>query len=226
MRILIIVLLLIVSCSPIKKHEGTDTKWENDILKLESLDDLEDYSKNAILFIGSSSIRLWNSINIDLKPYETIRRAYGGARYTDLIHFTERLVSPHNVRAVGIFVANDITGGENDLSAIEVLDLARYVVKQIRISHKNSPIFFIETTPTPKRWKVWPEISNANDLIMEYCKSKDGLFYISTRDYFIGKNDLPTEEFFIRDKLHLNSKGYSIWGEIIKENLKRIISLN
>ena len=48
---------------------------------------------------------------------------------------------------------------------------------------------------------TWPEISLANDLIKRYCDSKENLFYISTRDFFIGENGLPTEEFFIKDKL-------------------------
>ena len=202
MRIFVFFLLTIVSCSPLKKYENTAAKWENEIVKLEKLDSSQDYTKNQILFIGSSSIRLWKSIKKDLEPYESIKRAYGGARYTDLIHFTERLVQPHNIKAIGIFVANDITGGENDLSPKEVLKLAKYVVKQIRTSHKNSSVFFIETTPTPKRWKAWSKISQANDLIREFCDSSDRLFYISTRDYFIGDNGLPTEEYFFRDKLH------------------------
>jgi len=198
MRIFVVFLLTIISCSPIKKYEETAAKWENEIVKLERLDSSQDYTKNQILFIGSSSIRLWKSIKKDLEPYQTIQRAYGGARYTDLIHFTERLVSPHNIKAVGIFVANDITGGKNDLSPKEVLKLAKYIVKQIRTSHKSSSVFFIETTPTPKRWKAWSKISEANDLIRKFCDSKDGLYYISTRNYFIGDNGLPTEELFYR----------------------------
>ena len=225
MRI-ILVLLLIISCSPLKKYEETASKWEKDIAKLERLDKSQEYSDDSILFIGSSSIRLWSSIKDDLDPYETIRRAYGGARYTDLIHFTKRLVSSHDIKAVGVFVANDITGGMNDLMPPEVLKLAKFVVKQIRRSHLDTPIFFIETTPTPKRWKAWPEISNANDLIMRYCNEKKGLFYISTRDYFIDKNGLPKEDLFIKDKLHLNRNGYSVWGGIIKNNLNRILTLN
>ena len=225
MRI-ILVLLLIISCSPLKRFEETASKWENDIAKLERLDKSQDYSEDSILFIGSSSIRLWSSIKDDLNPYETIRRAYGGARYTDLIHFTKRLVSSHDIKAVGVFVANDITGGINDLTPPEVLNLAKFVVKQIRSSHLDTPIFFIETTPTPKRWKAWPEISNANDLIMRYCNEKKGLFYISTRDYFIDKNGLPKEDLFIKDRLHLNRNGYSVWGVIIKNNLNRILALN
>ena len=225
MEKLFFLILLIISCSPLKEYKKTSDKWQNEISKLEKLDESEKYTKNAILFIGSSSIRLWKTINQDLGTYEPIRRGYGGARYTDLIHFTERLVSAHNVEAIGIFVANDITGGGNDLSPMEVFDLTKLIVKQIRKTHKKA-IFFIETTPTLKRWKAWPKISLANDLIKEYCESKDNLYYISTRNHYIGENGLPTEELFIRDKLHLNRKGYALWGEIIKKNLKKIVNYN
>ena len=81
MRIFVFFLFTIISCSPLKKYEETAIKWENEIVKLEKLDSSQDYTKNQILFIGSSSIRLWKSIKKDLKPYQIIKRAYGGARY-------------------------------------------------------------------------------------------------------------------------------------------------
>ena len=189
MRYIIFISLLVFSCSPLKKYESTQEKWENSVKKLENLDEKEKYSDQAILFIGSSSIRLWNSIEMDLSPYESIKRAYGGARYSDLIHFTERLVSQHNIRAIGIFVANDITGGAKDLTPKEVLNLAKFIVKKIRKSHKNTPIFFIETTPTSKRWKVWDKISLANDLIKDFTSNQRNLFYINTRSFYIKFNN-------------------------------------
>ena len=227
--------LLLTSCSPIKKYQATASKWEKDIIKLESLDKSENYSENAILFIGSSSIRAWNSMEKDMFPYETIKRGYGGAHYSDIIHFTKRLVKNHSPKAILIFVANDIKGNNKsdiysknltDRTPNEVKRLFKLVIDQIRSVHKEIPIFGIETTPTKSRWKAWPKISLANDLIKEYCESKDNLYYISTRNHYIGKNGLPTEELFIRDKLHLNRKGYALWGEIIKKNLKKIVNYN
>jgi len=220
-RCLIFIFVVFISCSPLKKHEDNREKWEKEIKKLESLDQKENYSDNAILFIGSSSIRLWKSIKQDLAPYEPIKRGYGGARYSDLIHFTERLVSPHKVKAIGIFVANDITGGMNDLSPKEVLNLAKFIVKKIQKSHKNKPIFFIETTPTSSRWNAWPEISTANDLIKDFTIKKKNIFFIDTRSQYIKSDGLPNDDFFIKDKLHLNNKGYQLWGKIISENFNK-----
>jgi lysophospholipase L1-like esterase len=235
MRIVFVFFLIIISCSPLKKYEETAAKWQKDISKLESLDQTEKYSENAILFVGSSSIRAWNSIKEDMMPYETIKRGYGGAHYSDIIHFSQRLVKNHNPKAILIFVANDIKGNDKsdiysknlpDITPQEVKRLFKVVINQIRDIHKEIPIFAIETTPTISRWKAWPKISLANDLIKKYCDSKTDLFYISTRNYFISEDGLPTEEFFIRDKLHLNRKGYALWADIIKKNLIEVVSHN
>ncbi|MDA9676532.1 hypothetical protein N9T81_01265 [Flavobacteriaceae bacterium] len=217
-----------------KKYELTGKKWEDEIKKLEVLDKKETYSNQAVLFIGSSSIRLWKSIEEDLDTYEPIKRGYGGAHYYDIIHFTNRLVSPHKVKAIAIFVANDITGKENginnqtvnrDLSPKEVLRLVKFVTKEIRKSHEKVPIFFIETTPTSKRWKVWDKISKANDLIENYTSKSENLYYINTRSFYIGSDGMPNDSLFVKDKLHLNREGYKLWGKIIKENFDKNLSL-
>jgi hypothetical protein len=234
MRYLFFVIFLFFSCSPLKKYELTGKKWEDEIKKLEVLDKKETYSNQAVLFIGSSSIRLWKSIEEDLDTYEPIKRGYGGAHYYDIIHFTNRLVSPHKVKAIAIFVANDITGKENginnqtvnrDLSPKEVLRLVKFVTKEIRKSHEKVPIFFIETTPTSKRWKVWDKISKANDLIENYTSKSENLYYINTRSFYIGSDGMPNNSLFVKDKLHLNREGYKLWGKIIKENFDKNLSL-
>ena len=216
-----LIFFLIISCSPLKKYEGTGKKWESSIDKLTKLNSKQTKDQEAILFIGSSSIRMWKSIQEDIRPYKSIRRGYGGARYTDLIHFTEQLVEPHNVKAVAIFVANDITGSKNDLKPKEVLRLVKYIVKSIRKTHINKPIFFIETTPTSSRWKVWNQISYANDLISDFCSNNQNLFFISTRSFFISSNGEPNDDYFVGDRLHLNKKGYSLWGDIIKASFDK-----
>ena len=218
----------IFSCSPLKKHKYTKNIFDNEILNLEQLDLTKIADKSNLLFIGSSSIRLWNNIENDMHPYKPIKRGYGGAHYYDLIHFTERLITNHSPKAILIFVANDITGSNdifktnNDLSPKEVKKLFKYCYKSIRKIHKQVPVFVIETTPTPSRWDVWDKISEANDLINSYCESKLNLHFITTRDKFINDNGLPIKSFFISDELHLNNKGYNIWSEIIKEKLIEI----
>ena len=127
----------IFSCSPLKKYENTGNVFEKEIVNLELLDLKNKADKNNLLFIGSSSIRLWNDIENDMQPYKSIKRGYGGAHYYDLIHFTERLISNHSPRAILIFVANDITGSNdifktyNDLSPKRLKNYLNTVTNQL-----------------------------------------------------------------------------------------------
>ena len=114
---------------------------------------------------------------------------------------------------------------DQDLSPKEVLKLVKFVTKEIRKSHEKIPVFFIETTPTSKRWKVWDKISHANDLIENYTTKNKNLFYIKTRSFYIGSDGMPNDNLFVKDKLHLNRKGYKLWGKIIKENFDKNLSL-
>jgi len=86
-NLVIVLSLLLLSCSPLKKYrELPEVKaWEPDIQKFEQLDKTEKYPDDAILFAGSSSIRLWSTIEKDMSPYHVIQRGYGGAKMSDFI---------------------------------------------------------------------------------------------------------------------------------------------
>ena len=144
-KYIILFVLLFYSCSPIKKYKNTASVFEKEILNLEKLDSIKQATKEDLLFIGSSSVRLWDEIKRDMSPYNAIKRGYGGAHYYDLIHFIERLVVNHSPKAILIFVANDITGSEDvfksraDLSPEEVKRLFEYCFNLIRKIHKDIP---------------------------------------------------------------------------------------
>ena len=214
-----------LSCSPLLKYSQSNRQFEEEVSLLESLDFEEKAGEKDVLFIGSSSIRLWDNIQVDMYPYSSIKRGYGGAHFYDLIHFSERLVKNHSPKAILIFVANDITGSNDltnivgDLSPNEVKKLFRYNYKLIRSIHKHIPIFLIETTPTPKRWKVWNKILQANKKLERFCKQVPNLYFISTRDKFIGADGFPIQSLFLNDELHLNVDGYKLWSSVIKSKL-------
>ena len=223
--IFLVFLLSSLSCSPLIKYSQSNRQFEEEVSVLESLDLEERAGEKDVLFIGSSSIRLWDNIQVDMYPYSSVKRGYGGAHFYDLIHFSERLVKNHYPKAILIFVANDITGSNDfinlvgDISPNEVKKLFRYNYKSIRRIHKHIPIFLIETTPTPKRWKVWNKILQANKKLERFCKQETNLYFISTRDKFIGDDGLLIQSLFLNDELHLNVDGYKLWSSVIKSKL-------
>lgn len=214
-------LLLIVSCSPLRKYQDhPEVKaWENDIVKFEQLDRTESYPNDAILFAGSSSIKLWSTLADDLAPFPVIQRGFGGSKLSDLGVYADRIFKPHQCKAIVLFIANDITGSEQDKSPEEVAALFKYVLKIIRKNHPDTPVFWIEVTPTSSRWKVWPEIQKATLLIRKVCENHKNTYSIRTDFAFLNKDGNPKDQLFVTDKLHLNPQGYAIWTEIIKNEL-------
>ena len=194
-------------------------KWEATIQKFEALDRKTDYPAESILFMGSSSIRLWSTLAKDMAPYPVIQRGYGGAKFQDLAVFAKRIVHPHEFRAVVIFVANDIVGKETDLTPPQVAELYRDVVKTIREKDAKAPVFLIAITPTKSRWKAWPQIKKSNAAMEAVCKAQDNVHFIETESHFLRNDGTPKTELFRDDQLHLNADGYKLWTNIVRREL-------
>ena len=220
--LLALILLVTISCSPLSRmvREDQVLHWEKDIEHFDSLNAVEPADTSTLLVTGSSSVRLWNSVHEDLAPYHVMQRGYGGAKLTDFYYYTERIIQEGTMKAILLFVANDITGGEFDRSPREVFHLFKAIVDKIRERNPGTPVFWIETTPTPSRWSANDQVREANDLIRRYCDRNNDLYFIGTYDAYLNQAGLPDSTFFRNDMLHMNPKGYALWTERIKLNLE------
>jgi hypothetical protein len=215
-------LFLQVSCVPVGKYIQLEEvlQWENDIRVFDSLNTVEPAGAGTLLVTGSSSVRLWNTIHEDLAPYQVMQRGYGGAKLTDFNYYAPRIIRGGTMQGILVFVANDISGGDDDRTPREVLHLFRTMVRQIREQNPGTPLFWIETTPTPSRWHVIEDIRKSNKLIRNFCERNDDLYFIGTQDVYLNQAGLPDSAFFRDDMLHLNRTGYERWAERIKLNLQ------
>lgn len=197
------------------------TRWEEEVAALEAIDKEEADPDDAILFIGSSSVRLWESIAADMEPWPVIRRGYGGARYRDLCHYTRRLVAPHEPRAVVVFVANDITSPTKSPGVDQVMADVRATLAAIRACHPDVPVFFVAVTPTESRWPAWPKIARLNEALAELTATEPETLFIATADRFLDPaTGRPIPALFRDDRLHLSAAGYAVWAELINAALE------
>lgn len=224
-KYLLLALVILTSCSPLKKYSGLPEvkAWESEIQKFEQIDITKSYPDDAVLFAGSSSIRMWDDIGKDMQPYNVIQRGYGGAKLSDFGVYADRIIYPHPSSAIVIFIANDISGSEADKSPAEVAKLFRKTLYIIRRKYQDTPVFWIGITPTAARWHVWPEIREANSLISKICRTHRNTYYINTEQAFLTKEGLPRTDLFLEDKLHLNRDGYKLWAGIIKNELYKVL---
>lgn len=205
------------SCGSIKEYPAEDRAWAvPEIEAFEKQDAILDYPPNSILFVGSSSIRLWKTLKEDLEPYPVIQRGYGGAHFRDLIYFTERILSDHQIKMLVCFVANDISGSPQDARPKQVLRLFKFFVQQVREKHPDIPILQIAITPTKSRWSKWNEINKVNQRLASYCEKTANLYFVNTVPTFLDEKGMPKPEWFVSDQLHLNKKGYAVWSSLIR----------
>ena len=195
-------------------------KWESDIAVFDSLNLAEPSDAATLLVTGSSSVRLWDSIHTDLAPYQVMQRGYGGAKLSDFNYYSERIIKQQQFKAILVFVANDISGSNYDRTPKEVLQLFKTLVKHVRERNPDTPLFWIEITPTPSRWHVSDKIRKANTLIKNYCEKSADLYFIPTFDVYTNQEGLPDSTYFRRDMLHLNRDGYDLWATRIKQTLQ------
>ncbi len=207
-----------------KYREAAVKRWDKTIQALEKLDTEEEDPEDAILFLGSSSFRRWTSMADDLAPWPSVRRAYGGSKFSDVAVFVDRLVKSHQPTAVVLFVGNDISGQDSDKSPEEVLKLYEYVVSRIQAHKSDCDIFFLAITPTPKRWDVWKEVNRVNRLVNKLSQKHDQLHFVRTKHRFLDEESVPNAELFVEDRLHLSEKGYAIWIELLKREFSKVLS--
>ncbi len=202
-----------------KYRAKAEARWQADIDKLTALNDAETTNPDSVLYIGSSSIRLWETVAEDMAPYPAIKRGYGGARYTDLSVFARQLIEPHQFRAMVMFVANDVTGGDNDTPLDELEKLVRSIIAVARGHQPDAQLFIVEVTPSQSRFQAWPQIRQVNAVLREVAFTETNTHFIPTAEYFLDASGQPRTEFFRDDQLHLNRAGYARWARLIRRRL-------
>lgn len=194
----------------------TAAYFRQEIDRFDSLNRTESYSANAILFTGSSSIRLWTSIKGDMQPYEVIQRGFGGARIEDLDWYFNRIFVQDRYKAVVIFCGtNNITGSAEDMKADSILWYTQRINDRIRKKYRRIPIFWIAITPVNSRIKVMDKVAEMNERWKQAFSRQKNIYLIETMPAFLGADGKPRAELFIGDQLHLNREGYKVWSAII-----------
>lgn len=194
-------------------------RWESDIQSFESTDRSNPPPSNGIVFAGSSSIRMWNSLPETLKGFPVIKRGFGGSELSDAIAFAHRIILPYKPSIVYVYE------GDNDISKGKTPERVLADFKKLTgMIHKELPdcrIGFIAIKPSISRRHLMEKMNQANQLIRTYCQSNPRLEFIDIYTPMLTEDGEPDPTLFVSDGLHLNAKGYEVWMKVIHESLNR-----
>ncbi|HWN93423.1 MAG TPA: SGNH/GDSL hydrolase family protein [Methylomirabilota bacterium] len=200
--------------------QNKTNSFEKDILAFEASDKTNPPPKQAVLFIGSSSIRMWKTLAQDFPEYRVINRGFGGSQIADSVRYAHRIVIPYEPRVIVFYAGgNDINSGK---SAEIVFDDFKHFVSKVREQLPRTKIVYISVAPNPARWAQMDRVREANRLIRNYAANETGLSFIDVHPHMLGEDGQPQPDIYLPDRLHMNEKGYAIWKRIVGEHLKSL----
>lgn len=188
--------------------------WDAPLAAFAAADDKRAPPPNGVLFVGSSSIRLWDGLETDFAALPVvIKRGFGGSRLSDCVHYLDRLVVRYRPRLVLVYAGdNDLAEGK---TAAEVLRQYEAFVQGVHAALPETRIAFISIKPSPARAALLPEIRRANALVEQYAAAHSGVAYVDVYTPMLAADGNPRSELFRPDALHLNSTGYALWKSVI-----------
>ncbi len=188
------------------------SQWEKEIAAIEEQDKTAAPPKQGIVFVGSSSIRLWD-LRKSFPDLQVVNRGFGGSQLADSVHFLDRLVLPHQPKTVVLYAGdNDLASGKfpEQISA----DFAAFV-KLLRKTLPETRIIYIAVKPSPARWKIIDKQRETNRLVRQQCELGEKMVFLDVEKPLLGADGSPKAELFQKDGLHLNADGYKIWSDLL-----------
>ena len=198
--------------APAKAHDFA--KWESEIAAFEKADAQTPPAKGGIVFVGSSSIRLWKTLAEDFPQHRVLNRGFGGSEIADSVHFADRIVLPYAPRMVVLYAGgNDLNNGRPPEEVFA--DFTAFAVK-VRAALPAAEIAYISSAGNPARWAQVEKVRALNSLIEGYIRQQTNMKFINVFPRMLGDDGLPKPDIFVADKLHMNPEGYKIWTEVIR----------
>ena len=193
-------------------------RWRATIDAYRRQDRLRPPPSDGVVFVGSSSIRLWSSLRRDFPGLETINRGFGGSIAAEANHYFDEVVRPYQPRTIVFYSGeNDVAGGR---AASEVLAAFEEFCRRTREALPDARILFLSLKPSPFRWEVWPKMVETNRMIADYCARDERAEYVDVASPLLDQTGVVRPELFTDDALHLNAAGYEQWTAVLRGRLR------
>jgi lysophospholipase L1-like esterase len=191
-------------------------RFTADIAAFEAWDRQNSAPKDAVLFVGSSSIRMWQTAE-SFPELAVINRGFGGSHASDVNHFAERIVLKYAPRTIVFYAGdNDLADGKSPGQVAD--DFQKFVVI-VHARLPNTDIIYLPVKPSLARWRLWPQMQGSNALVKKQINGNPHISYVDTATPMLGNDGLPRPEIFLDDGLHMNDQGYRIWSELLRRKL-------
>ena len=208
---------LIKSVIPFEQRDETSwiTRYQKDITNYQKENKrLKDLSCD-VLFLGSSSINLWDTIYEDFAPLKLIRRSYGGATLRDMIYNYNTIAKGYTPKSIVLYVENDLGNHKEGVNAVKCFDLFRIFIDKLKKDYPNTPLIVVSLKPSQHKADQLKDQLLVNALLEENATAQGYTYVDITKVMYDEAGNLRTD-IFKEDNLHMNAEGYKLWTAILK----------
>jgi lysophospholipase L1-like esterase len=132
------------------------SQWEPDIQRFETADRTNPPHDGGFVFVGSSSIRMWQTLESDFPGLRVLNRGFGGSELSDVLQFADRIVVRYKPRVVIVYAGdNDLAAGKTPAQVFA--DFQSFVA----IIHRELPetrVAFVSIKPSIARLNIIDKI--------------------------------------------------------------------
>lgn len=183
----------------------------------------------AVLFLGSSSIRLWQTLAQDFSEIPVINRGFGGSLIQESTRYADRIAIPYKPKMIVFFAGtNDLAYGNKNPQQV-LQDFQDFEAK-IHASLPQTRIVYLSINPTVARWKQEAEVREANHLIEKFIFENNSpirkLSFINSHAQLLSADGQPQPKLLREDGLHLNAEGYKAWTAIVKPRVMALATID
>lgn len=197
---------------------GDPARYEKAIAAFAKQDLANPPVQNGVLFLGSSSIRMWKTLARDFPGVPVLNRGFGGSQISDSVFYFDKLVMPSRPRMIVFFAGgNDISAG---VTAEQVAADFRELCASIHKSLPETRVLFISLPLVESRWKHRAETALANTYVAAFCHSDPRLTYVDMNSTILTPEGKVRPEYYRADKLHMTAEGYAVWAKILRPLVK------
>lgn len=194
--------------------------FEDEIAAFEAADRERPPPERPIVFVGSSSIRLWDTLAEDMAPLPVLNRGFGGSQLAHVVHFADRAVIRYRPSAVVLYAGDNDLDERTGKSAADVVRDFQAFVARVEEAVPDARIYYLAIKPSRMRWARWPEMAKANAEIAALCAGDARLGFLDVATPMLATGEPPSRDLFVFDGLHLSAQGYALWTSVVKPRLE------
>ena len=192
--------------------------WYEDEIKRLEQPGHNNHGNPYTIFYGSSTIRLWDTLETDLQSSNPINLGFGGSTLAACVWFFDRIMKPYAPQKLVVYAGdNDLGDGRHPE---EIFIFFQQLAARAGRCFGDISFYYISLKPSISRWHLADQFRFTNSIIAnEITENLPGWQFIDVFNPMLNADGYPERSLFMDDGLHLSAKGYELWTAILQKHL-------